>query len=90
MFDPSHLVVKFAVPREHQAAVPIGQRIEFEVEGVARRVGARVTKRTEAQEPPIYFTVYDAEIDDTGTVPTEITVASVGRVRIADARGAKR
>jgi hypothetical protein len=43
-----------------------------------------------AQEPPINFTVVEADIDDSKLAPGELAVASVGRVRIADARGAKR
>ena len=57
----------------------------------SRRVGAAtVTNISEAQEPPINFTVVEADIDDTKLAPGELTVASVGRVRIAQVRGAER
>lgn len=89
VFDPSDLIIRFAVPREHRSALKVGQRVELAVEGGQRPVGATVTSISGAQEPPINFTVVEADIDDTKLAPGELTVASVGRVRIADARGAK-
>ena len=90
VFDPSDLIIRFAVPREHRGELRRGQRVELAVEGNQRPVWATVTNISGAQEPPINFTVVEADIDDTKLAPGEITVASVGRVRIADARGAKR
>jgi RND family efflux transporter MFP subunit len=88
VFDPSDLIIRFAVPKEHRAAITLGQRVELAVDG-ARPIAATVTNISGAQEPPINFTVVEADIDD-GKIPRgEVTVASVGRVRIADARGAK-
>jgi len=90
VFDPSDLIIRFAVPKEHRAELRLGQRVELAIEGDSRLVWATVTNISGAQEPPINFTVAEADIDDTRLAPGEITVASVGRVRIADARGAKR
>jgi RND family efflux transporter MFP subunit len=90
VFDPSDLIIRFAVPREHRGELRRGQRVELAVEGNQRPVWATVTNISGAQEPPINFTVVEADIDDTKLAAGEITVASVGRVRIADARGAKR
>ena len=89
VFDPSDLIIRFAVPKEHRATIQRGQRVELEVEGAKRLVWATVTNISGAQEPPINFTVVEADIDDSKLAPGELTVASVGRVRIADARGAK-
>lgn len=88
VFDPSQLIIRFAVPKEHRATVALGQRVELLVEG-GRAIGATVTTISGAQEPPINFTVVEADIDDSKIPRTDITVASAGRVRIADARGAK-
>ena len=88
VFDPGDLIIRFAVPKEHRAQIQLGQRVELVVDG-ARLVAATVTNISGAQEPPINFTVVEADIDDTKLAPGELTVASVGRVRIADARGAK-
>jgi RND family efflux transporter MFP subunit len=88
VFDPSQLIIRFAVPREHRAEITLGQRVELTVDG-GRPIGATVTNISGAQEPPINFTVVEADIDDSKIPRTEITVASAGRVRIADARGAK-
>ena len=90
VFDPSDLIIRFAVPKEHRAELRLGQRVELAIEGDSRPVWATVTNISGAQEPPINFTVVEADIDNTRLAQGEITVASVGRVRIADARGAKR
>ena len=89
VFDPSDLIIRFAVPREHRADLQLGQRVELAIEGNKRLVWATVTNISGAQEPPINFTVVEADIDDGKLAPGELTVASVGRVRIADARGAR-
>jgi multidrug efflux pump subunit AcrA (membrane-fusion protein) len=89
VFDPTDLIIRFAVPREHRNRLAPGQRVELTVEGNPRTVWATVTNISGAQEPPINFTVAEADIDDTKLAPGELTVASVGRVRLADARGAK-
>ena len=88
VFDPSDLIIRFAVPRDHRADIAIGQRVELAVDGDPRRVPAIVTSISGAQEPPINFTVVEADIDDAKLAPGQLTVASVGRVRIADARTA--
>jgi len=89
VFDPSDLIIRFAVPREHRAELRLGQRVELAVEGNQRPVWATVTNISGAQEPPINFTVVEADIDDSKLAPGELAVAAVGRVRFADARGAK-
>jgi len=89
VFDPSDLIIRFAVPKEYRAAVALGQHVELTVDGNSRPIWALVTNISGAQEPPINFTVVEADIDDRKLAPNEVTVASVGRVRIADARGAK-
>jgi RND family efflux transporter MFP subunit len=90
VFDPADLIIRFSVPREQHDAVKLGQRVELVPEGGGQKVVATVTNVSGAQEPPINFTVVEADIDDAKLARSELTVASVGRVRIADARGAKR
>ncbi|HEU4729799.1 MAG TPA: hypothetical protein VFT22_18010, partial [Kofleriaceae bacterium] len=77
-------------PKEHRSKVRLGQRVELAIEGDPRPIWALVTNISAAQEPPINFTVVEADIDDTRLAPGELRVAAVARVRIADARGAKR
>lgn len=89
VFDPSDLIIRFAVPRERRTGIRLGQRVELAIEGDKRLVWATVTNISGAQEPPINFTVVEADIDDAKLAPGELTVASVGRVRIADVRGVK-
>lgn len=90
VFDPSDFILKFAVPRDQIEAVKRAGRVQLTVEGNQRPIWAQVTKILAAQEPPINFTVVEADIDDTKLAPGELRVAAVARVRIADARGAKR
>lgn len=90
VFDPSDLLIRFAVPRDQRGQLRVGQRVELSVEGNQRPVWATVTNISGAQEPPINFTVVEADIDDTKLAPGELAVASVGRVRIAPTQGAKR
>jgi RND family efflux transporter MFP subunit len=90
VFDGSDLIIRFAVAKDHRDEIQLGRRVELAIEGEQRAVWAIVTSISGAQEPPINFTVVEADIDDSKLAPGEITVASVGRVRIADARGAKR
>lgn len=90
VFDPSDLIIRFAVPKESRESIDRGQKVELALEGEKRTIWATVTNISEAQEPPINFAVVEADIDDSKLAPGEIDVATVGRVRIADARGAKR
>ena len=90
VFDPSDFILKFAVPRDQIDEVKRVGRVQLTVEGNPRPIWAQVTKILKAQEPPINFTVVEADIDDTKLAPGELQVAAVARVRIADARGAKR
>jgi RND family efflux transporter MFP subunit len=90
VFDPGDFILKFAVPRDHIDEVRRAGRVQLTVEGNPRPIWAQVTKILSAQEPPINFTVVEADIDDTRLAPGELRVAAVARVRIADARGAKR
>lgn len=88
VFDPSDLITRFAVPREHRGALKVGQEVELAVEGASRPLYVKVTNISGAQEPPINFAVVEADIDDSKLSPGELTVGSVGRVRLAVARGA--
>lgn len=90
VFDTSDMRVKFSVPREHVRAVHRGQRVELSVEGTSRPLSAVIISKAEAQEPPINFTVVEADIDDTKLAPGELRVAAVARVRTLDVRGAER
>jgi multidrug efflux pump subunit AcrA (membrane-fusion protein) len=80
------LLVKFAVP--DGKAVAVGDTVELRLDHPARTVHA-IVKRLARQEPPINFTVVDAEIADRDLTP-DLHVATQGHVRIADARGVNR
>jgi RND family efflux transporter MFP subunit len=91
VFDPSDFIVKFAVPRDQIEEVKRVGRVQLKVEGNPRPIWAQVTKILAAQEPPINFTVVEADIDDAKLAQGELRVAAVARVRFAEAeRGAKR
>jgi len=94
VFDDSDLLVRFAVPREHRAKIAMNQRVELNVEGSLGPVWATVNYISDELEPPVNYTMVEADIDDSKLRPDEIRVASNGTVRIADASttspGAKR
>jgi len=90
VFDPKDLIVKFAVPKEHRHLVAPGKRVELRIEGVQRTLWATI-ERIADQEPPINFSVVEADIDDAKLNPDEVRLTAKGRVRIADAAaGGKR
>lgn len=89
VFDPRDLIIRFAVPKEYRSQIAVNTRVELRIDGVERPVWASV-ERLADEEAPINLTVVEADIDDSKLAPDEVRVASVGRVRIADARGGKR
>lgn len=90
VFDPKDLMMKFAVPKEHRHLIAPGKRVELRIEGVERTLWATI-ERIADQEPPINFSIVEADIDDSKLNPDEIRLTAKGRVRIADASaGAKR
>jgi RND family efflux transporter MFP subunit len=90
VFDPKDLMMKFAVPKEQRQLVAPGKRVELRIEGVERTLWATV-ERIADQEPPLNFSIVEADIDDAKLNPDEVRLTAKGRVRIADASaGAKR
>lgn len=83
VFDPSDLLFRFAVPQEHRSKIKLGERIQLYVDGSERPVWATVEQISQELEPPMSFTVVDADIDDSKLTSDEIRVASQGRVRLA-------
>ncbi len=83
VFDPSDLLFRFAVPGEHSSKIKLGQRIQLFVDGSDHPVWATVEQISQELEPPMSFTVVDADIDDSKLTSDEIRVASQGRVRLA-------
>ncbi len=94
VFDDRDLLIRFAVPREHRAKIAQGQRVELSVEGAVGPVWATVNHISDELEPPVNFTIVEADIDDSKLRPDELRVASKGTVRIAElpptSPGAKR
>lgn len=90
VFDPSEVIVRFAVPKEHRRDIHLGQHVELTIDGDQRIVRATVSSIPGAQEPPLNFTVVDADIDNPRLVVSELSVSSIGRVRIPQVRGAER
>jgi hypothetical protein len=82
------------VPKEHRAKIAKGQRVELTVDGADGPIWATVNYISDELEPPVNFTIVEADIDDSKLRPDELRVASKGTVRIAEATvstpGAKR
>ncbi|MGE0551410.1 MAG: efflux RND transporter periplasmic adaptor subunit [Kofleriaceae bacterium] len=89
VFDDRDLMVRFAVPREYRASIARGQVVQLLVEGATRPVWARIQTISDELEPPVNFTVVEADIDDSKLAPDEIRVASNGRVRITGPAGGR-
>lgn len=83
VFDPSDLLFRFAVPKEHRKKIAEGARVQLKIEGVDRLIWATV-ERIADEEAPLNFAVVDADIDDSKLAPGEIQITSAGRVTLAD------
>ena len=85
VFDTRDLMVRFAVPHEYRAQIRTGRRVELTVEGVSHPIWASVQKISDEVEPPVNFTIVEADIDDDKLQPDEVRVTTNARIRIADA-----
>ena len=83
VFDDRDLIIRFAVPKKYRSSLKLGGRVELTVEGVAQPIWASITQIAD-EEPPITFSVVEADIDDSKLRPDEIQVAKDGRVRLVE------
>ena len=81
VYDPSDLMFRFAVPKEHRKQIAVGNRVELKIEGTERTVWATI-ERVADEEAPLNFAVVDADIDDSKLAPGEIQITSSGRVSL--------
>lgn len=88
VFDPTDLIVRFAIPKDQAKKFPPNTRVELRVEGAPRPIWARVERQSN-EDPSINLVVVEADIDDSKLAPDEITVTATGRVRLAAATGEK-
>lgn len=84
VYDTSDLMVRFAVPKEQRKLVKAGGRVELSVEGVSHPIWASIQRISDEVEPPINFTIVEADIDDTKLQPDEVRVTASAVVRVAD------
>lgn len=84
VYDTSDLMVRFAVPKEQRKLVKAGGRVELSVEGVSHPIWASIQRISDEVEPPINFTIVEADIDDTKLQPDEVRVTASAIVRVAD------
>ena len=82
VYDTSDLMVRFAVPKEHRALIKPGSRVELSVEGVSHPIWASIQRISDEVEPPINFTIVEADIDDTKLQPDEVRVTASAIIRI--------
>jgi HlyD family secretion protein len=82
VFDPTDLLVKFALPRDKRDRVRIGQRVDL-IYGDDQHVAVTVTDIVDDHDPAIDFLQVIAELDRT-TKPADIHVGVSGHVRLAD------
>ena len=86
VYDDRDLMVRFAVPHEQRALVKAGGRVELTIEGVSHPIWASIQRISDEGEPPISFTIVEADIDDSKLQPDEVRVTANATVKIADAR----
>jgi multidrug efflux pump subunit AcrA (membrane-fusion protein) len=84
VFDPSQLVVRFAVPRKNVALIKNGTHVELVINEGNRTVPATVQYADDDHDPSIDFTIFEAGIDPNYLID-EIRVGDNGHVRIAGA-----
>jgi RND family efflux transporter MFP subunit len=86
VFDPRDLMIRFAVPREHRDKVQMGQAVEVRVQGREAPVVATVQTISVELEPPINYTIVEADIDDSKlSAGDELRLTATGKVRLAQA-----
>jgi multidrug efflux system membrane fusion protein len=88
VFDPTDLIVRFAIPKDQGKKFPPNTRVELRIEGAPRPIWARVERQSN-EDPSINLTVVEADIDDSKLAPDEISVTATGRVRLVQTAGEK-
>lgn len=82
VYDPSDLLIRFAVPKSQRNLVTRGARVQLSIDGVDRPLWATVESLAD-EEAPINFTVVVADLDDSKLGPDEVRIATVARVKLA-------
>lgn len=85
VFDDSDLLVKFAVPSEHRKLLKVGAPVEIQIEGTEGSLKATIHTISDELEPPVNFTVVEADLDDDLIRPGQIRVAANALVRVLGA-----
>ena len=85
IFDPSDMIVRFAVSTNDKTALKEGMKVQLKLEGQDAPIWAVVTEIATEIEPPISYRIVTADIDDSKLRPGEVTLGSIGRVTIASA-----
>ncbi|HEU4730930.1 MAG TPA: HlyD family efflux transporter periplasmic adaptor subunit, partial [Kofleriaceae bacterium] len=84
VFDPSHLMIRFQVPRERHGEVTPGATVELTVAGADHPLRARVTSVSADLELPLDFAVGEADIADMQAA-RDVQIGTLGDVRVVAA-----
>ena len=84
IYDTRDLMVRFVVPHEQRKLIKLGGRVELAIEGVDHPIWASIQHINDEIEPPVNYTVVDADIDDSKLQPDEVRVTANATIRIAD------
>jgi len=84
IYDTSDLMVRFSVPHDNRTQIKAGGRVELTIEGVDHPIWATIQHISDEVEPPINYTIVEADIDDTRLQPDEVRVTANATVRLAD------
>lgn len=85
IFDPSDLIVRFAIPTTDKVKLTQGMKVQLKVPDQEAPIWAVVTQVFEEVEPPISYRIVEADIDDSKLRPGELGLSQIGRVTIASA-----
>jgi RND family efflux transporter MFP subunit len=81
VFDPASLMIRFQVPRDRHREITVGAVVELKVAGADRPLRASVTSVSSDLEPPLDFSVAEADIADAGAAH-DVQIGTLGDVRI--------
>jgi HlyD family secretion protein len=84
IFNPSDLIVRFAVPASDKRPIKPGDKVELKI-GNQDPIWAVVMNVADEIEPPITYRIVEADIDDSKLRPGEVTMSATGHVKLAQA-----
>src|ERR1041384_4797237 len=74
VFDPTDLIVRFAVPGNEKITLEKGMRVQLKLKDADGPIWAVVYRIRDELEPTLNYRIVEADIDDTKLRPGEVTM----------------